>query len=50
MQIVSSEDNLQEMSKCCSWEKNKKINLLYAEFVPRVVKVNHAQILRVFTV
>ena len=40
MQIVSTGDNLHEMSKLVYLEKNKNmINLLSAEFAQKVVKV-----------
>ena len=42
MQIVSSGDNLHEISNLICWEKNKKniTNLSSAEFTQRVVMVN----------
>ena len=45
MQIVSSGDNLHEMSNPVFWKKNNMktiINLWSAEFAQRVVKVNYA--------
>ena len=44
MQIISTGDNLYKMSKPVFWE-NKKINLLFAEFAQRVVKVKKKNLL-----